>query len=187
MEIKTSEYNIYLNYPVEQIPREKLQEIIDELAALAMFQMNTILEGRILMQTVEAIVDLLKNKFAKYPLHIVSTAFDQGSLGALGGTAAFKIRNVYTWLAAMKERHDKLSFDSWSRQEHMRKLQEEKEWKQNHRGAAIFGTALNIKLAWVYQLRISPDDWDLYSLDSIVTLLRAGETAQTISPQMIKK
>lgn len=187
MEIKTSEYAVYLNYPVEQIPREKLIEIIVDLSSIAMFQMNSTIEDKTLLnQTVVTIVNILKDKFKTYPLHIVATAFDQGSLGALGGTAAFKIRNVYIWLSAMKDRHDRLSFDEWSRQEHLRKLQEEKEWKQNHRGAAIFGTALNLKLAWVYQFRISADDWDLYSLDSIVNLLRNGETVQTIKPEMIR-
>lgn len=186
MELKTSEYAVYLNYPVEQIPREKLIEIIIEFSSIAMFQMNSTIEGTLLKQTVVTIADILKDKFKAYPLHIVATAFDQGSLGALGGTAAFKIRNVYIWLSAMKERHDRLSFDGWSRQEHQRKLQEEKEWKQNHRSAAIFGTALNIKLAWVYQFRISAEDWDSYTLDSIVNLLRMGETAQTIKPEMIR-
>lgn len=186
MEIKTSEYATYLNYPVEQIPREKLEEIISELSANAMFQMGSFLDDRILKQTVETIVAMLKDKFKNYELHIIATAFDQGSLGALGGTTAFKIRNVYSWLSSMKETRDKLAFDQWSKQEHLRKIKEENEWKNNHKGSAIYGTALSLKLSWVYQLRISADNWHAYSLDSIVELLRMGETVQTIKPEMIR-
>ena len=186
MEIKNTDYPLFLNQPVGEIPREKLTDIITELSANAMFQMNSVIKGDLIKPTIESIVSTLREKFSSYPLHLVSLAIDQGSLGELGGTSLFSVRNVYVWLSTQKEKYEKLRAEQRSREENHRKAEEDRKWKENGRGDAIFGTALFIKLSWVYSCRINPDNWDLYTLDDIARLLHFGETPQTITPEMIR-
>lgn len=186
MEIKNTDYPLFANYKVAEIPRERFSDIIDELSALAMFQMNSLVKPELLKKTVENIVNIIRDKFAYYPLHLIAVAFDQGSLGELGGTSTFNIRNIYIWLSAVKDNYNKLKADQWSREEEIRKVQDEKAWKETGKGDNIFGTALSIKLDWKYKNMISPDDWDLYTLDDIVRLLRDGVSVQNVKPSMIK-
>jgi hypothetical protein len=186
MEIKNTDYPIFANYKISDIPRDRLAGILDELSALAMFQMNSLLKGDVLKPTIETIVTIIKDKFAHYPLHLITHAFDQGSLGELGGTSSFNVRNVYIWLSAVKENYNRLTAEQWSKEETRRKITEEKTWKETGGGDAIFGTAVSLKLSWVYAGRIHPDNWELYTLDDIVRLLRNGETVQSIKPQMIR-
>ncbi|HOG56608.1 MAG TPA: hypothetical protein PK727_04700 [Bacteroidales bacterium] len=128
---------------------------------------------------------MIKDKFAEYPLHIIATAFDQGSLGALGGTTAFTVRNVFTWLNNLKEKAERLYHEAWSKEEQNRKRKEENEWRLNSRQDSIYGTALSIKIRWYCNKSIDPAYWEKYSLDEIVNLLKAGENAYTIRPEQI--
>jgi soluble cytochrome b562 len=186
MEINNALYPIYLNTPAGEIPREELAEILIELMSNAMFYMNSSLEETQVKTTREAIIYFLKHDFAYMPLSTISEAFMNGSLGKLGGTTKFTVRNVHVWLEAMKEQFQRQQSQKRSQHDQQEKMREEKDWKENHRGVAIFGTALDLKLSWVYAGAIRAENWDDYSLDAIVNHLRAGETVETLKPSMIR-
>jgi len=186
MEIKNTDYPLFANYKVGEIPRERFSDIVDELSALAMFQMNSLVKPELLKKTIENIVAIIRDKFAYYPLYLIAVAFDQGSLGELGGTSTFNVRNIYIWLSAVKDNYNRSKAEQWSKEEEVRKIQDEKAWKETGKGDAVFGTALSIKLHWVYSQMINSDDWELYTLDDIVRLLRNGVSVQNIKPSMIR-
>lgn len=186
MEIKNENYPLYASIPVKEIPHDTLVDLVIELSTNAMFVLGASLESSMIKPTVEKIVEMLRDKFSVYPLHLVAEAFDQGALGQLGGTMRFIPRNIYIWLAAVRDRDNRLKYEQWSKQEDKRRAEEEGRWKSNHRGDAVFGTALCLKLTWVYSGAITAEEWDNITLDSIVTLLRAGESEYTITPSMVR-
>jgi hypothetical protein len=186
MEIQNENYKVFISAPAGEIPREELSGILEELMVNAMFYMNTSLAETSTKTTREAILYVLKNEFSYLPLHMISECFMKGALGKLGGTTKFTVRNVHIWLDSIKDQYQQLISQERSKEDQKRKLQEERDWKNHHKGDVIFGTALSLKLAWVYTGAIRADDWDLYSLDKIVNYLRAGETEKTLRPSMIR-
>jgi hypothetical protein len=187
MGLKTDDYRVYSSFLVEQIPVEKLMEIVIEFSINAIFQMGASVESSETKRIVKELVYMLKDKFAGYPLYLVSEAFDMGSLGQLGGTSKFIKRNVFIWLSSMEERNLRLKQERWSNQENNRRGNEEKEWKDNRKHNIVFGTALSIKLTWINTNLIKMEDWDLYPLGDIVKCLKEGESEKTIRPSMIRK
>jgi hypothetical protein len=172
--------------PVAEIPRERLDAFITDFTGTALFQMNSVIKSDMMNPTVDSIISILKEKFSNYPLHLIAATFDQGSLGQLGGTSSFTVRNVYIWLASMKETADRLAFEAWSRKEDKKKKEELNSWNGIQKGACLFGTAMYLKAKWVSDGVIARDNWDNYSLDKIVNLLKAGERENNITPQMAR-
>ena len=185
MEITNENYRVFINHPVGEIPRDELSGILEELMVTAMFYMNNTLEETSTKTTREAILYVLKNEFGYMPLHMIAEGFMKGSLGRLGGTTKFTVRNVHIWIEAMKEQYQRGIAQKSSKDEQERKRKEDEYWRAFHRDDYIFGTALHLKLSWAYEGAIKRDDWDKYTLDAIVVQLRAGETEKTLRPSMI--
>jgi hypothetical protein len=150
-----------------------------------MFVMNSRISPDERKPAIDNIVAMIRDKFKEYPLHVVAAAFDQGSLGVLGGTTAFTIRNVFIWLNNLKEKNQRLAHEEWSKKEDARKRKEMNDWMLNSREHNIYGTALSIKMRWCSDKLINPFNWDKYSLDKIVSLLKMGESVNTIRPDQI--
>jgi hypothetical protein len=188
MEIKCEYYQVYLAERCMMIPTEHLQKIVDELAANAKFYMNSDVDSTMTEKVNAAIVDLLKNQKYKYlPLYLIAEAFTKGSLGELGGTTRFTVRNVVTWLNQMNDRMIQIERERKSKEDAERRALEEKAYKKNQSRDSLFGTAHFIKVAWHCTGAINDDDWDLYPLDPIVDLLEAGHEENAITPSMIRK
>jgi len=185
MEIKNENYPVYAAYKIGEIPSDIFREVVIEFAGNAMFVMNSRISPDERKPAIDNIVAMIRDKFKEYPLHVVAAAFDQGSLGVLGGTTAFTIRNVFIWLNNLKEKNQRLAHEEWSKKEDARKRKEKNDWMLNSYGYNIYGTALSIKTRWSCDKLINPDNWDKYSLDKIVSLLKMGESVNTIRPDQI--
>lgn len=185
MEIKNEYYKHHLKDRCKDTPENMLKEIVSEVSSNAKFYMNSNVDAETMSKVNTAIVDLLKYKFGYLPLYLVGEAYTRGPLGELGGYASISVRNIYIWLSAVNEKSQNLSAQDQSRIDQERREEDERIFKQNQAHNVRFGTALSIKLTWVYEDRISANDWDKYPLDEIVNYLKQGYTIKSLSPKLI--
>lgn len=187
MEIKTSYYCEYLNTRASDIPMAALVEITDEFSANAKFYMSSDVDESTTEKINTATVDLLKNSRFKYlPLHLISEAYHRGSLGDLGGTTRFTLRNIYTWLSSMTDKLQVIETEKKTREDESRRAAAERLFKQDRHNANLFGTAMYIKIALCYSgAIITGQEYDRCSLDKIVDLLKRGYKSDQIHPSMI--
>jgi hypothetical protein len=187
MEIKSKGYDIYLKYPVRNIPDQEMTDILNELSMNAIFLMGDKLRDEDLKKNLSAVIYVTKTYYGYIPLYLVAEAFGKGSIGNLGGTSKFNARNINIWLTAIQDKYQTLIAQQKSKEDSEIRIANEKLFKQNQSHNVQFGTALCIKLTWVYEKRINPDDWDHYTLDLIVDKLKQGYTERTLTPKMIWK
>jgi hypothetical protein len=185
MEIKCEYYKHHLKDRCKDTPESVLKEIVSEFSSNAKFYMNSNVDAETMSKVNFAIVDLLKNKFGYLPLYLVGEAYTRGPLGELGGYASISVRNIYIWLSAVNEKAQNLSAQDQSKLDDERRSEAEKIFKLNQAHNVRFGTALSIKLTWVYEERINPDDWDKYPLDEIVRYLKQGYDIHSLRPSEI--
>jgi hypothetical protein len=185
MEIKNEYYKHHLKDRCKDVPETMLKEIVSEFSSNAKFYMNSNVDAETMSKVNTAIVDLLKNRFGYLPLYLVGEAYVRGPLGELGGYASISVRNIYIWLSAVNEKSQNLSAQDQSRMDDERRTEAEKIFKLNQAHNVRFGTALSIKLTWVYEGRIDPDDWDMYPLDEIVRYLKQGYDIHSLRPSEI--
>ena len=185
MEIKCEYYKHHLKDRCKDTPENMLKEIVSEFSSNAKFYMNSNVDAETMSKVNTAIVDLLKNKFGYLPLYLVGEAYVRGPLGELGGYASISVRNIYIWLSAVNEKAQNLSAQDQSKLDDERRSEAEKIFKLNQAHNVRFGTALSIKLTWVYEGRIDPDNWDKYPLDEIVRYLKQGYDIHSLRPTEI--
>jgi hypothetical protein len=185
MEIKNEYYKHHLKDRCKDVPENTLKDIITEFSDNAKFYMNSNIDAGSMAKVNITIVDLLKNKFGYLPLYLVGEAYTRGPVGELGGYASISVRNIYIWLSAVNEKAQNLSAQDQSRADDERRTEAEKIFKLNQAHNVRFGTALSIKLTWVYEGRIDADDWDKYTLDEIVNYLKQGYDVNSLRPSMI--
>jgi hypothetical protein len=116
---------------------------------------------------------------------LVGEAYTRGPVGELGGYASMSVRNIYIWLSAMQDKAQNLSAMDQSKTDDERREEAERIFKRNQTHNVRFGTALSIKLTWVYEERIDPVNWDKYKLDTIVDMLKQGYDIHSIRPSDI--
>jgi len=86
------------------IPEEHLIEMLIELVSLAIFNINPSIPGdEIIKRAINVIIELIRTSYKNYPLFYIKRAFINGSLGMLGGTSVFSVRNVNLWLHSQRE------------------------------------------------------------------------------------
>jgi hypothetical protein len=185
MEIKNEYYKHHLKDRCKDTPESMLKEIVSEFSSNAKFYMNSNVDAETMSKVNTAIVDLLHTKFGYLPLYLVGEAYTRGPLGELGGYASISVRNIYIWLSAVNEKAQNLSAQDQSRADDERRTEAEKIFKLNQAHNVRFGTALSIKLTWVYEGRIDPVNWDNYKLDTIVDMLKQGYDIHSIRPSDI--
>lgn len=185
MEIKNEYYKYHLKDRCKDVPEGTLNAIITEFMANAKFYMNSNIDNESLVKVNNAIVDLLHTKFGYLPLYLIGEAFMRGPVGELGGYASLSVRNIYIWLSAMQEKAQNLSAQDQSKLDDERRNEAEKIFKLNQAHNVQFGTALSIKLAWVYEGRIDPNNWEKYPLDEIVRYLKQGYDIHSLRPSEI--
>ena len=117
MEIKSIFYKQYINTQAYQIPVAAIEELIDEFAINAKFYMASDIDADTTAKINNAVVELLKNRFRYVPLKLIGEAYTRGSLGELGGTTRFTIRNVYIWLSQIEEKNQRLFLEEQSKKE----------------------------------------------------------------------
>jgi hypothetical protein len=185
MELKSSFYPAYLNEQVGNMPKDALMEIIEEISSNAKFYMNSDLDGSSTDRVNGAIVAILQSKYKYFSLSVVTEAFHSGSLGELGGTTKFTVRNVAIWLNASREKYERARAEQKTKEDNAKREAEEKSFRHTRNNDNLFGTALWIKTGWNYNGTIKSDDWDNYTLDAIVAKLREGYTEKTLHPSML--
>jgi hypothetical protein len=185
MEIKNDYYKHHLKDRCKDVPQSMLKDIITEFMANAKFYMNSNTDTETMEKVNTAIVDLLHTKFGYLPLYLVGEAYTRGPLGELGGYASISVRNIYIWLSAVNEKAQNLSAQDQSKLDDERRSEAEKIFKLNQAHNVRFGTALSIKLTWVYEGRIDANDWDKYTLDAIVDKLKQGYDIHSLRPTEI--
>ena len=185
MQIKNEFYKYHLKDRCKDVPENLLRDIIIEFSDNAKFYMNSNVDAATMAKVNTAIVDLLKTKFGYLPLYLVGEAYTRGPVGELGGYASMSVRNIYIWLSAVNEKAQNLSAQDQSRADDERRTEAEKIFKLNQVHNVRFGTALSIKLTWVYEGRIDPDNWDKYPLDEIVSYLKQGYDIHSLRPTLI--
>jgi hypothetical protein len=189
MKLVNKNFPEYMDVPMMNIPSEDMDAMLMELAINAMFFMNTENSEDINLKLVAGIKDLILSdyNYKFMPLHLVIETFHKGSVGELGGTTRFGLRNVNLWLFSSKEKHQKLIAEQKSKEDNRKRAEWEENFKRNHEKDWIFGQALWLKVGWNYSGAIKPQDWDKYTLDAIVEKLRQGYDENSLRPSMILK
>lgn len=189
MKLENKNFPIYMNTAMMNIAPEDIDDLLMELCANAMFYMNTENTVDTNIKLVAGVKDLILSdrNYRHLPLHLIIESFHKGSTGELGGTSKFGLRNVNIWLFQSKEKHQKIIADDKSREIDRQRAESEQLFKRNNSKDWIFGRAFLIKLDWNYHGAINSSDWDKYTLNSIVDLLRQGYDEHTITPKMILK
>jgi hypothetical protein len=186
MEIKNEHYLEHINTRCKDIFPERLQDIIRELSENAKFYMSSEIDATVTVKINAAIVDMLKNhKYRYLPLHLVGEAFTRGSMGELGGTTRFTVRNVCIWLGQMQEKMESLNALQKTKEDAGRRIDEEKSFRENKERSNLFGTAMYLKIGWCQAGLLSERQYDECSLDKIVGLIEKGYPIKEITPSMI--
>lgn len=183
MEIKSAYYPQYLAEKVYNIPSEHMREMIDEFAINAKFYMSSDVDNEATDKINAAVVDLLKNKFRYLPLSLVAEAYTRGSLGELGGTTRFTVRNIYIWLTAVDEKNQRLNQESQSRTDSERRAAEERAFRLQQKRSTKYGAAMYWKIGFAKQL--SAAEYHRISLDKIVAMMDRGYKLENLTPEMI--
>jgi hypothetical protein len=183
MEIKSPYYSQYIGDRMTDIPREYLREIIDEFAINARFFMSSETDSDTMNKINAAVVDLLKDKFKNLTLNLVTEAYSRGSLGELGGTTRFTVRNVYIWLSNVDEKSQRLYQERISRLDSEKRAAEEKAFKSQQKRSNMYGSAMMWKIGIAKQ--ISSAEYDRLTLDRIVDAMQKGYDLKTLTPEMI--
>jgi len=188
MEIKCQSYHDNLNRPCRDIFADNLSEILDELSQVARFYMSSDVDAGTMVKINSAILQLLK--FGKYrflPVHMVGEAFTRGSMGELGGTTRFTVRNVCIWLSEVLDKQQRISAQKVSEEDEEKKKQEERKFRENKSRNNLYGSAMFRKIEWCHAGLLSPRQYDECTLDKIVDLIERGYPVSHITPSMIIK
>jgi hypothetical protein len=186
MEFKSRHFTIHMQDLCKDILPEAMEEMIIELSANAIFVMNTELDGQITGRMAKTIVDLLKHSNYRFmPLHLVCEGFQKGAMGELGGTTRYTIRNVNTWMKAMFEKLAQINIEKKTKEDAIRRAEEERAFKQLQNKHNLYGAAFYRKLEWCHAGLISSQEYDRLTLDKIVEELKKGYSANDLVPSMI--
>lgn len=168
---------IFLAYTVENIPRDDLKNIVRELTGNALVNMGHDESGTVLANMVDGIVALLKNKYKMMPLSKVIAAFDQGSLGELGGTTRFTMRNVNIWVKAIYEQWGAEYLRAESRRNRL-------EYSKDEKSDPDVVVACRMKIMWRLSGRITHEQSDKIHVEDMVQKLKDGFEEKDIIPEM---
>jgi hypothetical protein len=186
MEFKSTYFSAHMNDRCRDILTTSMREMIMELTLNAIFVMNTDLEASITAKTTETVVDILKNqKYSPMPFHLVVEGFAKGSMGELGGTTRFTVRNVCTWMNAMYEKLAQINIEIKSKEDAARRAAEALEFKNRKKTANLYGAAMFRKIEWCQAGLISSAEYDRLTLDKIVARMQEGFPLAELTPSMI--
>jgi hypothetical protein len=163
-----------------------MKEMIIELSSNAIFVMNSEMEAGITMRIAETIVDILKHSNLRFmPFHLVCEGFQKGSMGELGGTTRFTVRNVNTWMKAMSEKLTQINTEKKTKEDSRRRAEEVVAFKMRQRTSNLYGKAMFRKIEWCYSGGLSSEDYDRLTLDKIVEAMQKGYNIRDLQPSMI--
>jgi hypothetical protein len=186
MDLKSKYFNGSFGKQCQEIPKDAMMEMIGELSSNAIFVMSTDMDAAVTVRTAEMIVYQLKQtKLNVLPFHLVVEGFTRGSMGELGGTSKFNVRNVSIWMHAMYDKHAQIAAEKKTKEDIMRRDEEAKNYKSNYKTSSLYGMAMYRKLEWCYAGLVSSEEYDRLSLDKIVAAMQKGYKLKELQPNMI--
>ena len=188
MEIKCQAYHDNLTRQCKDVFADDLSQILDELSQLARYYMSSDVDAVTMVKINQAILLLLKfDRYRFLPVHMVGEAYTRGSLGELGGTTRFTVRNVCMWLSEVLDKQQRISAQEVSEKDEENKKQEERKFRENKERNNMYGAAFYRKVEWCTAGLLSERQYDECSLDKIVDLIKRGYPVSQITPSMIVK
>ena len=155
--------------------RQMIAEMIDEADEVMGSKLNT----DQLKFTSNWLFKWLNERFNYMPMHHVRAALTYGPMGERGGTSTLIPRNINIWLRAQAEilqeqiaRHQKKE-DEVRRNSDMNK----------NKAEGFVATAVRIKVFWLADKRITGDEYDSFSSQTIYELLKSGMPEGKIHPR----
>lgn len=187
MELKSTYFTAHMSDACKDILAASMKEMIAELSVNAIFVMNTDIQASITARTTELICETLKNsKFRFMPFHLVCEGFHRGSMGELGGTTRFTVRNVNTWMNAMYEKLAQINIARATKEDAERRAAEARAFKHHQKASSIYATAMGRKIDWFQASGPeSSAEYDRCSLDKIVEAIKKGYSVDELKPSMI--
>jgi hypothetical protein len=184
MKLEYEHFPIYMDVSIWNIPQEHLMPMLVELSMNAMYYMNTENDPKNSAKLMAGIKDMIlsDHTYRNMKLHVIAEAFHKGSLGELGGTSRFGLRNVNVWLSSQKEKHLKLITEEKSKIDDSRKKNEETAFRQSQQRSNKYGSALYWKISFC---PMSAQEYDRLSLDKIVAMMEKGYKLRELTPEMI--
>ncbi len=182
MEIRSQYFQEYFMAKAGDIPTVALIELIDEFASSAKFYMSSDADSITTEKINSIVVDLLKNRFRFIPLSLIAEAYTRGSLGELGGTTRFTVRNVYIWLNSIEERNQRLYQETQSKIDDRKRAENERLFRSSQKRNNLFASAFYWKIS---HCPLSNSDYDRLVLDKIVDMFERGYTSTELTPSMI--
>lgn len=187
MKLENENFPVYMDTEVIHIPTGHLTPMLMELVTNALFYMNTENNAETTLRMVSGIRDLLltDHSYKHFKLHLIIETFHKGSLGELGGTTKFGLRNVNIWLFSVKDKAQKLDAERRSREDNNRKAEEERAFRSRRDRNTLYGAAMYRKIEWASAGHLTDRQYDLCTLDKIVELLERGYSISDLQPGMI--
>jgi hypothetical protein len=182
MEIRSQYYPEYINVKVGEIPVTPLIELIDEFASNAKFYMSSDADSMTTEKINTASIELLKNRFRFLSLNLVAEAYTRGSLGELGGTTRFTVRNVYIWLNSIDEKSQRLYQETQSKIDDQKRAENERIFRQGQKRSSLYASAFYWKIS---HCPMPGADYDRLTLDKIVAAVERGYSFKELNPSMI--
>lgn len=183
MELRSNYFKMNMNDACKDIITDQMIEMIAELSANAIFIMNTDVDGSVTSRTTEIIIETLKNsKFRYMPFNLVMEGFYRGSMGELGGTTRFTVRNVCTWMNVMYEKLAQINTAKKTMEDAERRKEGTKAYKQSQKQSALYGSAYYWKIS---HCPMSDTQYDRLTLDKIVEAIKKGYSLKELEPNMI--
>jgi hypothetical protein len=116
------------------------------------------------------------------PLHLVMEGFHKGSMGELGGTCRFTVRNVNIWMNAMYEKLAQINTEKKTQEDARRRDEESVAYKKSQINSCLYAAAYYWKIS---HCPMSDKEYDRLTLDKIVDALKKGYSTKELKPAMI--
>lgn len=182
MEIQSKHWQSNMNKRCKDVYMDAMTDLVREFSENAKFYMSSEVDPLTTSKINAAICDMLKfNKYREMPMHMIAEAFGRGSLGELGGTTRYTVRNVCVWLNETYDKMCSMNMQNKSKEDHERRKEEEKSYKYMQKHHSRYGTALYRKMSW----ELTEAEWDRITLDKIVDLMDKGYKVDEIEPGLI--
>lgn len=183
MDLKYPSFLVYMNSPLGEIPADHLREMMIELMGNAIYVMSTS-DIDDLSRMYETMKDMMlsDHTFRLFPLALVVEIFHKGSLGELGGTSKFGIRNVHIWMNAAREKFMRMAAEEKSKEDFRRRSEEAKSFKQLQARSSLYAAAFYWKIS---HCPMGDAEYDRLTLDKIVDAFRRGYKPHELTPSMI--
>lgn len=183
MKIESIHFASNLNNQCGNIPITALRELVDEFGILARFYMSAPdINNSMLANISDVITEMLQGRFKFVTLKSVAEAYSRGSLGELGGTTRFTIRNIFIWISAIEEKERTLFQQSQSKIDDKARAENERAFKMHQKNSSLYGMALYWKIG---HCPMPDKTYDRLTLDLIVGMVNKGYKLRELTPSMI--